>query len=319
MNIIVFSKRWGHARQYELARPAVILACSAIVLATVSIAFYAGLRFAAGGPARSQWSYQLQQQGSEIDSAKRQLQEKLNALAARVGQMNAHVIRLDALGKRITEMAGLDKGEFNFGQEPAQGGPESDVEGPAVVAPDLNIMLDRLLEQLQDRERQLSVLENLIATRNLNLKIVPSGRPVVSGYISSYFGSRSDPFTGRTAFHKGLDFAGNEGSQVVAVAAGVVTWAGDRSGYGRLVELNHGNGYITRYGHNEKLLVAVGDKVERGRAVSLIGSTGRSTGPHLHFEVLKNGSAIDPLRFVGRNIKDQNPAQIGQPLFDEES
>jgi murein DD-endopeptidase MepM/ murein hydrolase activator NlpD len=161
-------------------------------------------------------------------------------------------------------------------------------------------MLDDLTRQIKDRERQLSVLESLISTRNLSRQIVPGGRPVTSGWISSYFGQRPDPFTGRTAFHRGLDFAGPAGAEVVAVAAGVVTYTKERFGYGRVVEINHGNGYVTRYAHNQRILVSLGDTVQKGQPIALIGSTGRSTGPHLHFEVLKQGRAVDPMSFVRR-------------------
>lgn len=306
MNVIVFSKRIGRARQIELTRPFALTVTIAVVAAILGGAFLAGLGLGARGlmnePAAhvTEWSQSLEEQRLQVLEAKRQLQEKLDALASRVGLMNAHVIRLDALGRRLTEMANLDKGEFDFDHSPAQGGPEGVLEGMAARAPDLANMLDDLARQIQDRERQLGVLENLIATRNLNRKIVPNGRPVLQGWISSYFGNRADPFDGRTAFHKGVDFAAPEGSQVVAVAAGIVTWSRDRFGYGRIVEINHGNGLVTRYAHNKKLLVAVGDTVQKGQPIALIGSTGRSTGPHLHFEVLKGGRAVDPMSFVGR-------------------
>jgi murein DD-endopeptidase MepM/ murein hydrolase activator NlpD len=306
MNVIVFSKRIGRARQIELTRPFALTVTVALVLAIVGGAFFAGLGLGARGlmaePAAHvvEWSQTLDSQRLQVLETKRQLQEKLDALASRVGLMNAHVIRLDALGRRLTEMAHLDKGEFDFEHSPAQGGPEGLLEGVAARAPDLVNMLDDLARQIQDRERQLGVLENLIATRNLNRKIVPDGRPVLQGWISSYFGSRADPFDGRSAFHKGVDFAAPEGSQVVAVASGVVTWSRDRFGYGRCVEINHGNGLVTRYAHNQKLLVAVGDTIQKGQPIALIGSTGRSTGPHLHFEVLKGGRAVDPMSFVGK-------------------
>ena len=306
MNVIVFSKRIGRARQIELTRPLALTVTIGLAFAVLGGAFFAGMGVGSRGllaePASqvAEWSQALELQRVQVLEAKRQLQEKLDALASRVGLMNAHVIRLDALGRRLTEMAHLDKGEFDFDRSPAQGGPEGLLDGVAAPAPDLMNMMDDLARQIQDRERQLGVLENLIATRNLSRKIVPDGRPVLQGWISSYFGSRADPFDGRTAYHKGVDFAAPEGSQVVAVASGVVTWSRDRFGYGRCVEINHGNGLVTRYAHNQKLLVAVGDTVQKGQPIALIGSTGRSTGPHLHFEVLKGGRAVDPMSFVGR-------------------
>jgi len=304
MNVIVFSKRLGKARQIELGRPlamTVMIASLVFVLSGVLfIGFQIGRSGLIGNPVGQvgDWGRRLETQSAQILEAKRDVQERLDALAGRVGQMNAHVIRLDALGRRLTEMAKLDKGEFNFDDPPAVGGPEGLVEGAMVVSPELTSMLDDLSSQIKDRERQLAVLESMISTRNLSRQIVPGGRPVTQGWISSYFGKRTDPFNGRTAFHRGLDFAGPAGSQVVSVASGVVTYTKERFGYGKTVEINHGNGYVTRYAHNQKVLVGVGDTVQKGQAIALIGSTGRSTGPHLHFEVLKQGRAVDPMTFV---------------------
>jgi murein DD-endopeptidase MepM/ murein hydrolase activator NlpD len=243
---------------------------------------------------------ELAKQQAQIDEARQHLQENNHALAKRVGLMNAHVIRLDALGQRLTQMAKIDAQEFNFGEAPAQGGPEIDShEGVAPQVPDLNTMIDQLGRDLQSREVRLGALENVLMTHKLNEQILPDGRPVTKGWISSHFGRRSDPFTGYTAFHKGVDFAGREGAPVVSVAAGVVTWSRDRFGYGKMVEVNHGNGYSTRYAHNARNLVKVGDTIRKGQAVALMGSTGRATGPNLHFEVLKNGQQVNPLKFIG--------------------
>jgi murein DD-endopeptidase MepM/ murein hydrolase activator NlpD len=161
-------------------------------------------------------------------------------------------------------------------------------------------MLNQLERRVDLRDAQLAALENVILARKLSDEIKPEGRPIRKGFISSYFGERQDPFTGHGAFHKGLDFAGPEGSEVIAVAAGVVTWAGDKTGYGSLVEVSHGNGLVTRYAHNARTLVSVGQTVSRGQPIALVGSTGRSTGPHVHFEVMQNGKQINPLTFVGK-------------------
>ena len=303
MNVIVFSKRLGRARQFELGRPVALTVTVMIVATLLTAVLFAGVQMGRTGAHQptaevGDWGRTLEEQRQQVADAKRDLQERLDALAGRVGQMNAQVIRLNALGRRLTEMAKLDKGEFNFDSPPAVGGPEGLMVGATVGSADITGMLDTLSQQLKDRERQLTVLESLISTRNLSNQIVPGGRPVIQGWISSYFGGRTDPFTGRNAFHRGLDFAGRAGSQVVAVASGVVTYSKDRFGYGRTVEINHGNGYVTRYAHNQKALVKVGDTVQKGQAIALMGSTGRSIGPHLHFEVLRNGRAVDPLRFV---------------------
>jgi len=164
---------------------------------------------------------------------------------------------------------------------------------------DLTGSLGLFERRLDLRTAQFGALENVLLGRQLSADIRPTGRPVNEGYISSYFGERMDPFNGEEAFHKGIDFAADAGADVVAVASGIVTWAGKRDGYGVLIEVSHGNGYTTRYGHNERALVKVGDTVQRGQAVAVVGSTGRSTGPHVHFEVLRNGAAVNPMSFVG--------------------
>jgi murein DD-endopeptidase MepM/ murein hydrolase activator NlpD len=306
MNVIVFSKRHGRARQIELGRPLAMTVTIASVVLVLGGVLFAGMKIgssgAVGDPGKHvvEWTASLEEQRAQVLATRRELQDRLDALAGRVGQMNAHVIRLDALGRRLTDMANLDKGEFDFDREPAVGGPEGVVEGAVAAAPELTSMLDDLANQIKDRERQLAVLESLISTRNLSRQIVPGGRPVMQGWISSYFGHRADPFTGRNAFHRGLDFAGPAGAEVVAVASGVVTYSKERFGYGKCVEINHGNGYVTRYAHNQRVLVQAGDTVQKGQPIALIGSTGRSTGPHLHFEVLKQGRAVDPMSFVKR-------------------
>jgi len=222
----------------------------------------------------------------------------VTALAVRLGQLQAHVIRMEALGQRLTKMANLDKGEFDFDNPPAQGGPERPQEAERFEIPDFLQTLDGLSRQIDDRSKQLSVLESMLMNHNLQAEIIPTGRPTQGGWISSFFGMRTDPFNGRREFHEGMDFAGKAGSNVMAVAAGVVTWAGERYGYGNLVEINHGNGYVTRYGHNKEILVKVGDTVKKGKLLARMGSTGRSTGPHVHFEVLRHGKPVNPAKYI---------------------
>lgn len=306
MNVIFVGRKSGRVKQFDLRHPVIMSAAVLLVLGIVGSAFSIGVglgkRHGAGNPIDQlgNWSAELLRQKAQIEDTKRVLQEKVNALALRVGQMNASVIRLDALGKRLTRMANLDDGEFDFGHPPSLGGAET-ADGQPAQIPNLTAMVDDLSSQLSSREQQLGVLENMILSRELNKQVYPEGRPVEEGWISSYFGRRADPFTGYTAVHKGVDFAGAEGSKVTAVAAGLVTYAGDRSGYGQMVEINHGNGLATRYCHNEQILVKQGDMVRKGQEVALMGSTGRSTGPHVHFEVLKNGLQVDPLRFIGED------------------
>jgi murein DD-endopeptidase MepM/ murein hydrolase activator NlpD len=243
---------------------------------------------------------ELEAQRLRIEEATRTAEENMDALALRLGKLQAHVMRLDALGQRLTTMAKLDKGEFDFEHPPAQGGPESGKDDPvtSLAVPDFLKTLDDLSHQLEDRSQQLAVLEDMMMNRKLDEEVVPAGRPITRGWLSSYYGKRTDPFTGRRAHHSGIDFAGKLGSDVVAVAAGVVTYAGRRSGYGNLVEINHGKGYSTRYGHNKEILVKVGDTVKKGQVISKMGTTGRSTGPHVHFEVLYNGRAVNPIKYI---------------------
>jgi len=164
---------------------------------------------------------------------------------------------------------------------------------------------DPLFEQIaqaqadiSNKQKQLALLEKLIAGHHVDTQVTLSGRPIKKGWLSSYYGMRNDPFTGKPTMHRGLDFAAKAGSDVVATGAGIVTWSGERFGYGLLVEINHGNGIVTRYGHNSDLLVNVGDVVTKGQTIATVGSTGRSTGAHVHYEVIKNGQQVDPLAYL---------------------
>ncbi len=304
MNVIIFSKRDGHARQLNL--PPLALTCMVLaVLAIVGGAFGAGMSLGHGGTDGSlalgqaaHWSQILAKQREEIADLKQQMQARADAIAIQLGDMKAHVIRLDALGQRLTAMAGIKSSEFNFGHDPPQGGPEADIPGARPEIGDISTMLKSLQSQIDLSGSQLSALENVILSRQLGQEIHPEGRPVSTGYISSGFGQRVDPFTGGGEFHEGIDFAAPEGTRIRAVAAGIVTWAGQRGGYGNMVQIDHGNGYATRYGHAYRVLVHVGQTVQRGDVLALVGDTGRSTGPHVHFEVLRNGHEVNPARFI---------------------
>jgi murein DD-endopeptidase MepM/ murein hydrolase activator NlpD len=234
-----------------------------------------------------------------LEDVKSDTQGGIDALAIRLGQLQSQLLRLDALGERLVNIGGLDKGEFSFDAPPALGGPEalSSLSEQSAL-PDLLLEMEQMEKMIEHRHHQLALVEDLIMNSNLEESVHPTGRPVARGWISSYYGMRNDPFTGKRTMHKGMDFAGKEGSDVVAVAAGVVTWSGKRNGYGELVEINHGKGYVTRYGHNKTCLVEVGDRVRQGQVIAEMGSTGRSTGPHVHFEVVRNGKTIDPTRYI---------------------
>lgn len=306
MNLQIVSRRTGRVRQLDLANPRTlaVVGGSVLLLAAAIFALGAALgRITHDGSAQSrEFARALQKQQMDIDAARSQLDGKVDAIAARVGTLNAHLIRLDALGKRLTDLAGLDRGEFDFGKPPPAGGPEGSVfAGGSAQVPDLTLALDGLQRQLADREQQLMVLESLLATRQLDRRILPGGTPIVGGWISSQFGYRADPITGEGAFHSGLDFAGAPGSRVMATGPGVVSFSGYKSGYGNLVEITHPTGYLTRYGHNSVNLVHEGQSVARDQPIAIIGSTGRSTGTHVHFEVERDGRVLNPMRYLGAN------------------
>ena len=305
MNVVIFGKGLGKPRQLSLSGP---LAAAAILLIAgliAAVGFTGGHWYSAktgSGVSTSELvglNEELQQAREHIDTIRQENEDTLDAMAFRIAQMNARMIRLDALGRRLTEMANLEDGEFDFDGPPAMGGPEEPVAtGSNVAVPEVVEAMQTLDLQLDNREAQLGVLESVIANQNLKQRVYPQGRPVNSGWISSYFGKRTDPFTGKPANHTGIDFAGKAGAEVVAVADGVVTWSGNRTGYGNLVEIDHGNGYVTRYGHNKQQLVKAGETVRKGQAVALMGSTGRSTGPHVHIEVLRDGKQVNPNKYL---------------------
>jgi murein DD-endopeptidase MepM/ murein hydrolase activator NlpD len=197
-------------------------------------------------------------------------------------------------------MAGLEEGEFDFSQPPAVGGPLAGEFHIDFSALDIGSELGRFEAQLSDREKQLDILESLLSHRNLDEQTSLSGLPVEKGWISSHYGQRKDPFTGQPAMHKGIDVAGKEGSNIVAVAGGVVTYAGSQSGYGKMVEISHGDGYITLFAHNKQIMVEPGDVVRKSQTIALMGSSGRSTGAHVHYEVYKHGRPVDPSSYVRR-------------------
>ncbi|MET0280254.1 MAG: M23 family metallopeptidase [Steroidobacteraceae bacterium] len=292
MNLIFFSRRQGLAKHLHLTHPVTLALASLAGIAVLGATFALGVSLGSRGIDRHAHL-------AELGSLRLQVQDRIDAMSVRMGEMNAHVLRLDALGRRLTQMANISSGELNFDLAPAVGGPESDEgRGISVEVPDLTRMLDGLQAKLEKRDAQLLALENVILSRSLNEALLPEGRPVRGGYISSYFGGRQDPFDGTEDIHPGVDIAGAAGSEVLSVATGLVSRAERSASYGNLIEINHGNGYVTRYAHNASLLVDVGQTVTRGQPIALMGSTGRSTGPHLHFEVLRFGQRLNPLKFI---------------------
>lgn len=250
----------------------------------------------AGGNERiAQYAKELAAQSQVIEQAKAEAATHLNALALRMGQLQAQVLRLNALGGRLTHMAGLDAREFNFDTDVPQGGPARDGKNGVV---DVTARLTQLGDEVKASEARLRALETLLLDRRLTDAVTPAGWPAEGGFVSSSFGHREDPFTGATAFHEGVDIASRPGSPVRAMADGVVSFVGEKPQYGKTVEITHGHGLVTRYAHTQSFLVKVGDKVSRGDSIALVGSSGRSTGPHVHFEVLKDDKPLNPGKFL---------------------
>lgn len=230
--------------------------------------------------------------------------QKITALTIKLAELQSQVLRLNALGDRLADDANIPANEFNFSQLPVSGGPSSD------TLPVNNKTLEQLFVEIEHfenkinyEEKQLQMLESLTFGHHIQNNAYLSGRPITKGWLSSYYGVRKDPFNGKPTLHKGVDFAGKENTAIIATAGGVVTWAGKRYGYGQLIEINHGDGLATRYGHNKNILVSVGEVVNKGQEIARMGSTGRSTGPHVHYEILRNNKQIDPIKFVYRKGK----------------
>ena len=306
MKIILINPKHGGSRSIEIgrwSRALLSLCCLGLPLGMIAAGYLAGqesetrsLRGAALGTLEDA----LESQAEQLALLQSQADNKLQGMTQSLAEFQARMTRLDALGEHITAMAKLDRGEFDFSEPPAIGGPiggEFDVDFQEF---DVARELGAFKRRLSDREQQLEILESLLTNRNLEEQSWLSGRPAEKGWISSYFGQRTDPFTGRPAMHDGIGFAGKEGTNVIAVAGGVVTWTGTQLGYGEMVEISHGDGFITRYAHNKQNLVVAGDVVRKGEPIGIMGSSGRSTGAHVHFEVYKHGRPIDPSSYVRR-------------------
>jgi murein DD-endopeptidase MepM/ murein hydrolase activator NlpD len=247
----------------------------------------------------------LEQQISTVDQIKKAYSNytvDVDTLATRLGTLEAEIVRLNALAKRVANKAKLDPKEFSLDEKPARGGADADTLSEVTVrsAPKDLLSAFQVAENNVDRQKgMLATLEQILEGMTLQEEVVPSGRPVLHGYISSEFGFRRDPFNGRIKLHKGIDFAGPVGTDIYAVGTGVVAFVGQRSGYGNVVEIDHGDGLLSRYGHLSAAKVTEGQLVKRGDLVALMGNTGRSTGPHLHLEVLKNGEQLNPREYLG--------------------
>ena len=242
----------------------------------------------------------VEQKENDIQQFKTDVDRELDSLALQIGGLYAQSLRINALGGRLTEVANLDQTEFDFSKEPGIGGAGLDLIEKENTPQDLYASLYSIKANFKQQEEQLFLLSELLDEKNLDQQIKPSGKPIQKGWVSSSFGSRVDPFTGKQAYHSGLDYSGKHGSTIQAVADGVVIWSGMRGNYGKMVEIDHGSGYVTRYAHLSKLDVKVGEKIKKAQSIGIMGKTGRATSEHLHFEVLKKGRKVNPWPFIAK-------------------
>ncbi|MDT0603365.1 M23 family metallopeptidase [Thalassotalea castellviae] len=248
--------------------------------------------------------YSIKDNTHQVEKPSEINDQQVVALTMKLAELQSQVLRLNALGDRLAEQANIPENEFNFEALPPSGGPMVQSQGSEKRSlVELLADISKVELALSFEEKQLEMLESITLGHHIESMSYLSGRPIKKGWLSSYFGTRKDPFNGQPAMHKGIDFAGKEDADIITTASGVVTWAAKRYGYGNLIEINHGKGIKTRYGHNKKILVKVGDVVSKGQVIAKMGSTGRSTGPHVHYEILRNNTQIDPIKYVYRKAK----------------
>lgn len=301
MNIIVLGRNGRPSRQLTIGRWHHYVIASGLTLALIaglmSGGYYLGMRFGLSHLVFG-WQQAIAQSQREVEVTRQTANARVDALTQRLGELQADVMRIDALGGKLVKMAKLDPKEFDFSHSPARGGPQDPMIETGYGELQIQREIDALTKQLSDRQSQLKVLSAVLANRHLLAETTPTGWPIKKGWISSYYGPRIDPFTGKPGFHPGIDFAGPIGENIHAIAGGVVTYAGLDGGYGKMVQIDHGDGYSTRYGHSERIDVKVGQVVKPGQVIAQLGSTGRSTGPHVHLEVLYHGRSINPLKYI---------------------
>lgn len=299
MNIILVSGRLAKARTITLGPKHIAVATASVlfaVLLTSGLLNFAMLRYAAELPFLKSQVRSIQQ--TQLVENESYMRDNLNAMAQRLGQMQAQLLRLDTLGERLAKLAGFKPQDFQFNEAPGRGGAPSAVPSQDVSLDDMFKQVDKLTRQVDDRGGKLSALESILVIDSAKKKLIPTMMPVIGGAYNSNFGWRLDPFNGQHSYHEGIDFAGSLGTPILAAAGGVVVYAEYHAAYGNMVEIDHGNDLITRYAHASKLLVKVGDMVLRGAKIAEMGSTGRSTGTHLHFEVRQRGVSVNPAQFL---------------------
>lgn len=302
MNIILVSSQLAKARSVTLTKVHLLVLAVfglALFIGAVLMTQYAIVRLQPGSISNELRLWLASAQQDEQQKQQAYLRESLDTMAKRLGQMQAQLLRLDTLGARLAKISGMKPQEFSFDQLPAQGGPFVPVAQQAGVSLDnMNQQLASLSTLLSDRSDKLVALETLLMQNTLSKRLLPSVAPITEGWYSSNFGWRIDPFTGNNAMHEGVDYMVQAGTPIYASAGGVVVYADYHPQYGNMVEIDHGNDIVTRYAHASKLLTKVGAVVRRGQVIAKVGSTGRSTGNHLHFEVRYKGLAQNPVRFL---------------------
>ena len=300
MQIILISDRLAKARSVTITKRH-LLALSLFALTLVcagSIGLYwMTLRYAQEVPLPGLQRLLLSAQEAEAERSRSFVQQNLNAMAVKLGEMQAQLTRLDALGERLSSIAGVR--DIRFTEAPGLGGASPTLLPPQNLSlAEFSDKLAALQRQLESRNDMLGVLDAQLFEKAVKKRLLPTMMPVAASYNASSFGRRVDPFTGQWAMHEGIDFLADHGSPIHAAAAGVVIFAGLHPQYGYVVDIDHGNDLVTRYAHTSKLFVREGDVLQRGRKIAEVGSTGRSTGPHLHFEVRYRGTAQNPAKFL---------------------
>ena len=301
MHIILVSSKLAKSRSWTLTNRHLIAGAvfMAFLLFSLTLAlFWITVRHATEFKLPLLDSLVLSAQEAQRRKTEEFLRENLNAMAVKLGQMQAQLMRLDALGERLSTLAGLKPGEFRFNEAPGRGGAVSSIPPKDLSMAEFNRQLDQLSRQMENRSDSLGILESQLFDAKVKKKLMPTIPPVDAAYSASSYGWRIDPFNGMLAMHEGVDFPVDIGTPVFAAAGGVVIYSGPHPQYGFLVEIDHGNDFTTRYAHCSRLLVKEGDVVQRGSKVAESGSTGRATGPHLHFEVRYRGVSQNPIRFL---------------------
>ena len=301
MHIILVSSRLAKSRSWTLTHRHLLAGsvCMALLVFGLTLAlFWVTVRHAAEFKLPLLDSLVLSAQEAQRRKTEEFLRENLNAMAVKLGQMQAQLMRLDALGERLSALAGLKPGEFRFTEPPGRGGAMSSIPPQDLSMPEFNRQLDQLSRQMENRTDSLGILESQLFDAKVKKKLMPTIPPVDASWCASSFGWRIDPFNGMLAMHEGVDFVVDTGTPIFAAAGGVVSYSGPHPQYGFLVEIDHGNDFTTRYAHCSRLLVKEGEVVQRGSKIAESGSTGRATGPHVHFEVRYRGVAQNPARFL---------------------